>query len=118
MKVVIFLGPTLPVSEARQILDAVYLPPVKQSDLISAAARYKSDVIGIIDGVFSQSLSVWHRAAGGEQKDEGDQQGGQQEHSAAMVDLCVLDIHGFFPFVDHGFSSEPGMDSPAFLSKT
>jgi hypothetical protein len=35
-KIVIFLGSSLPLAEAREILDAVYLPPAKQSDLISA----------------------------------------------------------------------------------
>jgi hypothetical protein len=61
MKAVIFLGPSLPVEEARGILDAVYLPPVAQTDLLTAAVNHKPDAIGIIDGVFLQSLSVWHK---------------------------------------------------------
>ncbi|MEH2084472.1 MAG: TfuA-related McrA-glycine thioamidation protein [Nostoc sp.] len=60
-KIVIFLGPSLPKSEARKILDAVYLPPAKQADLISAVATYKPDIIGLIDGVFYQCPSVWHK---------------------------------------------------------
>ncbi len=61
MQAIIFLGPSLPLSEAKQILPAVYLPPAQQADLISAIARYQPDAIGLIDGVFYQALSVWHK---------------------------------------------------------
>ncbi len=61
MKTVIFLGPSLPVAEARPILDAIYLPPAAAADLLSAVTTYKPDVIGLIDGMFSESLSVWHK---------------------------------------------------------
>jgi hypothetical protein len=61
MTAVIFLGPSLPLADARQILDAVYLPPARQSDILTAITRYKPDVIGLIDGEFGQSLSVWHK---------------------------------------------------------
>jgi len=61
MRAVIFLGPTLPVSEARMILDAIYLPPAQQGDLISAVTTYHPDVVGLIDGMFMQSLAVWHK---------------------------------------------------------
>jgi hypothetical protein len=57
----VFVGPSLPLAEARQELDAIYLPPAAQSDLLSAVTTYRPDVIGLIDGVFSQSLSVWHK---------------------------------------------------------
>ncbi|HEY9635754.1 MAG TPA: TfuA-related McrA-glycine thioamidation protein [Coleofasciculaceae cyanobacterium] len=60
-KIVIFLGPSLPIAEAREILEAIYLPPAKQSDLISAVTTYKPDVIGLIDGVFLTYPSVWHK---------------------------------------------------------
>jgi hypothetical protein len=60
-KIVIFLGPSLPLAEAREILDAVYLPPAKQSDLISAVTTYKPDIIGLIDGIFLSLPSVWHK---------------------------------------------------------
>lgn len=59
--VVIFVGPTLPIADARARLDAIYLPPVGQADLTSAVCKYRPDAIGIIDGVFLQSLSVWHK---------------------------------------------------------
>lgn len=61
MKAVIFLGPTLPLGEARSILEAIYLPPARQSDFLTAAVNHRPDVIGLIDGVFLHSLSVWHK---------------------------------------------------------
>lgn len=62
MKAVVFLGPSLAISEAQRILpDAIYLPPARQSDLLSAAINLKPDVIGLIDGVFLQSTAVWHK---------------------------------------------------------
>lgn len=61
MKAVIFLGPSLPLPEARRILDAIYLPPAQQADVVSALKTHKPDVIGIIDGEFLQSLSIWHK---------------------------------------------------------
>ena len=64
MKTIIFLGPSLPVEKAKQILDTpdtIYLPPAGQADLLSAVTTYKPDVIALIDGVFGQSLSVWHK---------------------------------------------------------
>ncbi|HEY9831473.1 MAG TPA: TfuA-related McrA-glycine thioamidation protein [Stenomitos sp.] len=60
-KIVIFLGPSLPIAEAKEILDAIYLPPAKQSDLLSAVTTYKPDIIGLIDGVFLSLPSVWHK---------------------------------------------------------
>jgi hypothetical protein len=62
MKVVVFLGPSLPLAEARAVLpDAVFLPPARQSDLLSALGIHKPDVVGLVDGEFGQSLSVWHK---------------------------------------------------------
>jgi hypothetical protein len=61
MKTIVFLGPTLPVDEARQVLDAIYLPPVGQADLISALERFRPEAVAIVDGVFHQSLSIWHK---------------------------------------------------------
>ncbi len=64
MKTVVYLGPSLPLGEAKKILDvkkAIYLPPVRQADLLSAVTIYKPDVIAIIDGEFGQSLSIWHK---------------------------------------------------------
>lgn len=53
---VVYLGPTLARVEAAQVLDAVYLPPIRRGDL----AQLPSDVrfVGIVDGEFFQSLAV------------------------------------------------------------
>lgn len=62
MRTIVFLGPTMPVEDARAILpDARYLPPARQADVISAIRAHAPDVIALIDGVFHQSLSVWHK---------------------------------------------------------
>lgn len=52
----IFLGPTLARTDAEQVLDADYLPPIRRGDLdrLPEHARF----VGIIDGEFFQSLSV------------------------------------------------------------
>lgn len=59
--VIIFLGPSLSLKEAEEILPARYFPPAKQGDLLSVAVQFKPKIIGLIDGLFSQSLSVWHK---------------------------------------------------------
>ena len=60
MSVYVFLGPTLPVEQARSILDAEYLPPVKMGDVYSLM-KEQPRAIGIIDGVFEQVPAVWHK---------------------------------------------------------
>ena len=55
-------GPTMPLDDARALLpDAIYLPPAAQADVLSAMTIHRPDVIALIDGVFGQSLSVWHK---------------------------------------------------------
>ncbi len=61
MNPVVFLGPTLPVSEASQLLDAVFLPPARQGDIVSAVERFHPSAIGLVDGLFLQDLAVWHK---------------------------------------------------------
>ncbi len=58
--VVVFLGPSLDLDEARTILDASYRPPAKRGDL-TAAVESGAAVIGLIDGVFFQDAAVGHR---------------------------------------------------------
>jgi hypothetical protein len=57
----VFLGPSMPLQEARTILPgAVYRPPAAQGDLLAAVNQDGANVIGLIDGTFHQTLSVWH----------------------------------------------------------
>jgi len=59
--VVVFIGPSLPLDEAKQILpDAEYLPPAKRGDLTDAV-RAGTKTIVLIDGVFFQDRAVGHR---------------------------------------------------------
>ncbi|CRL98305.1 TfuA-like protein [Pseudomonas sp. 8 R 14] len=57
----VFLGPSLNKQKASSILDAVYLPPAKQADILSLVRNNKPHSIVLIDGEFGQSLSVWHK---------------------------------------------------------
>lgn len=59
-KIIIFTGPTISAAEAGKILDAEYLPPVSQGDVIKAVKTGPS-VIGIIDGYFRDVPTVWHK---------------------------------------------------------
>src|SRR5262249_22679622 len=59
-RVFVFLGPTLPVGRARELLDAVYLPPVQQGDVLRLLGRAPR-VIGIVDGYFDTVPAVWHK---------------------------------------------------------
>ncbi|NQZ13043.1 MAG: hypothetical protein HRT35_38345, partial [Algicola sp.] len=56
----IFIGPTFPVAQAAKLLSADYRPPSKQGD-VYLACKDKPKVIGIIDGYFESTPSVWHK---------------------------------------------------------
>jgi hypothetical protein len=60
VSVVIFVGPTLPATEAQRHLDATYLPPASQGDVFRAS-KEKPFAIGIIDGYFDRVPAVWHK---------------------------------------------------------
>ena len=55
-----YLGPSIPVRDAKKILPAEYLPPAKRGD-IPLAVRQGARIILLIDGVFFQDCSVGHR---------------------------------------------------------
>lgn len=58
--VIVFLGPTLPLSAARQVLAADYRPPVAQGDVLRALED-RPAAIAIIDGYFGNVPAVWHK---------------------------------------------------------
>lgn len=58
---VIFLGPSLQLSAAKDICDAIYLPPAAQGSIISAVQRYEPRSLLIIDGVFQSAPAVRHK---------------------------------------------------------
>lgn len=61
MTVCVFLGPTLPLSSAQQILDAIYLPPARRGDVVKAVRAHAPSTLVVIDGYFEQVPSVWHK---------------------------------------------------------
>jgi hypothetical protein len=58
--IVVFLGPSLPVDEARRIVPARYLGPAQCGDVLRAR-RLSPKVIAIVDGVFATAPSIWHK---------------------------------------------------------
>jgi hypothetical protein len=58
--IAVFLGPTLAKAAAADELDALYLPPAAQGD-VYRAVRHGATAIGIVDGLFGQVPSVWHK---------------------------------------------------------
>ena len=57
---VVFLGPTLPVAEARAVLDAEYLPPAQLGD-VWRLSQERPPAIGLVDGYFDSVPAVWHK---------------------------------------------------------
>jgi hypothetical protein len=62
VNIVVFLGPSLPLAEARSILpEAVYRPPAQQGDVLDALTNDDPGVIALIDGQFHPARPVWHK---------------------------------------------------------
>ncbi len=57
---IVFVGPTLAVADAQRELDATYLPPAAQGDVLRALDA-RPAAIAIIDGYFARVPSVWHK---------------------------------------------------------
>jgi hypothetical protein len=57
---VVFLGPSLPVGEARRLLAARYLPPVRTGDIFRLR-RLRPRAVAIVDGLFETTGAVWHK---------------------------------------------------------
>ena len=58
--IVVFLGPSLPVAEARSILAARYEPPARLGSVYEVIGS-DVDTILLVDGVFHNEPSVWQR---------------------------------------------------------
>jgi hypothetical protein len=56
---IVFLGPSLPSKEAKNLLKADFRAPARQGDVF-LALKEKPRVIVLIDGVFGAAPSVWH----------------------------------------------------------
>src|SRR5207244_10384995 len=60
VNVYVFTGPTISAAEARQELDAVYLPPAAEGDVFRLVLR-RPEVIGSIDGYLHSVPTVRHK---------------------------------------------------------
>lgn len=60
MKPIVFLGPSLSLTDAQQLIDADFFPPCKMSDIYRAVKRRPSAIV-IIDGLFERQPAVWHK---------------------------------------------------------
>lgn len=60
MTTYVFLGPSLPREQAARLLDATYLPPIQQGDLLRLL-DLKPRYVGIVDGYFETVPAVWHK---------------------------------------------------------
>lgn len=87
---IVFLGPTLDVAEARTVLDALYLPPVSQGDVLRAVLAHGPSMIGIVDGFFEQVPAVWHKELLWAME-----QGVHLYGSASMGALRAAELHSF-----------------------
>lgn len=62
MSIVIYTGLSLSFDDAKKMLEAEYLPPVKRGDIYDLLEKRDDiEIIGIIDGVFHQSPAVAHK---------------------------------------------------------
>lgn len=58
----LFLGPSLPAAAARALAPCTVLPPARQGDVWRALSRRRRPrAIALVDGLFEQVPSVWHR---------------------------------------------------------
>ncbi|WP_207482859.1 TfuA-like protein [Arenibaculum pallidiluteum] len=61
MRACVFLGPTLPPSQARLPPGTLCRPPAAQGDVHRAIVRDGATAIAIVDGYFRQRPAVWHK---------------------------------------------------------
>jgi hypothetical protein len=60
-EIVAFLGPSLPLVQAQAILDATYLHPAAQGDILLAAHAFRPRAMILIDGQFEGRPAVRHK---------------------------------------------------------
>lgn len=62
MTACVFLGPSMPVAEARKLLPGtVFLPPARKGDIVRAITDHAPTTVALIDGCFEQTPAVWHK---------------------------------------------------------
>lgn len=61
MRACVFAGPTLRPGDAATLAGAHWLPPAKHGDVYRAVTLLRPRAIGIVDGYFQWTPSVWHK---------------------------------------------------------
>ena len=59
--ILVFLGATLRLADAQACLDAIYLPPAAQGDIVLAAHAFRPRAMVLIDGQFEDRPAVRHK---------------------------------------------------------
>lgn len=59
--ILVFLGPTVRLADAEKILDAIYLQPASQGDILLAAHAFHPRAMVLIDGQFEDRPAVRHK---------------------------------------------------------
>ncbi len=59
-RVVVFIGPSLPIADAGQLLDATFHGPARRGDIAAAAAQ-RPAAIALIDGLYERVPAVSHK---------------------------------------------------------
>jgi hypothetical protein len=60
--ILVYLGPSLSLAKAKAILpQAIYRRPAKQGDIVTDVVNFQPTRIILIDGVFRENLSPWHK---------------------------------------------------------
>jgi len=93
MSTIVFTGPSLAADEARQILDATYLPPAAFGDVYRAALERPS-VIAIIDGFFENQPAIWHKEILWAMKEGVHVFGASSMGALRAAELCELGMVG------------------------
>ena len=96
-EIVVLLGPTLPVAEARTHLDAIYLPPAEQGSVFRAVVEHRPAVLAIIDGAFAQRPAVRHKEILWAMA------GGVEVHGAASMGALRAAELAPYGMIGHGF---------------
>jgi hypothetical protein len=60
-EILVFLGPTLPLGEAKARLAARYLPPAAMGDVLALLSRQRPRALALVDGHFEHTAAVWHK---------------------------------------------------------
>lgn len=61
-KILVYLGPSLPLARAKELLPAaIYKPPAKQGDVVTDLVNINPNIVILLDGEIHQNLSTWHK---------------------------------------------------------